>query len=154
MSKPLEEALFETAVRTFEDLAFMFPFPEPDGGDPADSVPMAGVSVSFRGSISGRLELRVCERLLPAIAANMLGEEDRATPAQQLDALGEIANVVCGNVLPAITNATEIFHLDAPREITGEAVRKVDNNADAFVRLSLDEGCASLRLILSKSDPK
>lgn len=148
MSIPLETALFATAVRTFEDLAFMFP--EPSGDRVEEREPNAGVSVAFQGPISGRLELRVCAHLLPALAANMLGDDEQVSPAQQLDALGEIANVVCGNVLPVITNAKEIFHLEGPRSLTGADLLNADANADAFVRLYLDEGCAGLHLIVSE----
>jgi hypothetical protein len=44
------------------------------------------------------------------IAENILGETDDPEPSLQLDALGEVANVICGNVLPEV---------DDPRPLTG-----------------------------------
>lgn len=148
MSIPVETALFQTAVRTFEDLAFMFPEPEADGC--MESKANAGVSVAFRGPISGRLELRVSQSVLPALAANMLGDDEISSSSQQLDALGEIANVVCGNVLPAITNATEIFHLDSPRAIAAAELTDGEAGTAASVLLRLDDGWAALQLVLNQ----
>jgi len=36
------------------------------------------------------------------LTANVLGEEGTPDESMQRDALGELANIVCGNVLPAI----------------------------------------------------
>ena len=147
MSNTLETALYSTAARTFEELAFMFP--EPDDGPVDDLILDAGVSVVFHGPLSGRLEVRVCAGVLQAVAMNMLGEEDTPPRTQQLDALGEIANVVCGNVLPVITDAQKVFHLDAPCVLSDAELRSVNlDSAAAFIPLQMDEGCAGIHLFL------
>jgi hypothetical protein len=47
----------------------------------------------------------------------MLGEdEDTVLPEQQQhDALGELANVICGNVVQALAGPQPVFRLDSPR---------------------------------------
>jgi CheY-specific phosphatase CheX len=148
MSNRVEMALYSTAARTFEDLAFMFP--EPGTDSTGDGPIGAGVCVAFRGPVCGRLELRVSEALLPAIASSMLGEDDDLPRSQQIDALGEIANVVCGNVLPVITDATKVFHLDGPRVLRDEELPNVEQgSAAAFVHMHLDQGSADLHLYLN-----
>ena len=76
--------------------------------------PDAAVSVGFRGPFEGRLVVRAFGGVLPTLAMNMLGEEEAPPAALQRDALGEVANVICGNLLPAIAGSREVFRLDAP----------------------------------------
>jgi CheY-specific phosphatase CheX len=49
------------------------------------------------------------------LAANMLGQANAPPEEQQHDALGEVANVVCGNLLPRIAGAKEVFQLGPPQ---------------------------------------
>jgi hypothetical protein len=59
--------------------------------------------------------LTVDEAMMPALAANMLGvDEPPPPPADQRDALGELANVLCGNLLPEIAGTEHVFLLAAP----------------------------------------
>lgn len=113
MSSTMEQYLSQTTAATFEDLALLFPesVPTPEqGAEPLD----VAVSVDFRGPMTGRLVLRASECVLPAIAANMLGEDESRQAPLQRDALGELANVICGNVLPMVAGAEAVFHLAAP----------------------------------------
>ena len=52
--------------------------------------------------------------MLPGLAANMLGVDEAPGSAEQADALGELANVLCGNLLPAIAGEQHVFILEAP----------------------------------------
>jgi len=45
----------------------------------------------------------------------MLGDEYACTVEAQHDALGELGNVICGNVLPAVAGAAATFSLQPPR---------------------------------------
>ncbi len=114
MSNTTDRLLQRATASTFEELAFLFP--DAECTEEQDAAPLdAAVTVEFHGPMRGRLVLRVSSVLLPAIAANMLGEEESRQVPLQRDALGEMANVVCGNLLPLVAGADAVFRLDAPR---------------------------------------
>jgi CheY-specific phosphatase CheX len=114
MSKKIETALCKAAALTFEELGFFFPETKLD--EVQQNAPVqASVSVDFKGPVTGKLVVRLCGDLLPTLAANMLGETQAPSGKLQGDALGEIANVICGNALPAIAGPSAVFNLGAPR---------------------------------------
>jgi CheY-specific phosphatase CheX len=141
----LNEVLHRAAVTAFEELAFVFPMPEleppPAGGRTA-------AIVDFDGHCAGQLILSVSDELLPVIAANMLGApaDGSETPSrdEQLDALKEVANVICGNVLPSIDGPRALFRLHAPRLAEGAEAGEPAARADVL----LLEGSATVRLFL------
>jgi len=142
MSKKLEMGLYKAATLTFEDLGFLLPTQEIDEQQLNAQVE-AVVSVDFEGPFSGKLLLRVCGGLLPIIATNMLGEADVPSKSVQYDALGEIANVICGNMLPEIAGSNYIFHVSAPK-ITDD----IDLPPVAEVQVGLGTGRADLLLFV------
>lgn len=149
MKKTLEENLRQAAHLTFESLVFMLPTPELEEEQEGAEVD-AVVSVSFEGPFSGRVEVRVCGGLLSTLAVNMLGENETPTLGQQIDALGEIANVVCGNVLPAIAGPDKVFNVLAPQVAKG--LSSPDGGAEgpaAEVRLGLEQGRVDVALFLN-----
>lgn len=97
-------------ISTFEELGFLFPTPV------TDLPPATGrlATVRFHGAVTGRMELCVSDSLLPVLAANMLGIAESPVQLLQDDALRELSNVVCGNVMPAVAGVEAIVHLDAP----------------------------------------
>ncbi|HEY7494867.1 MAG TPA: chemotaxis protein CheX, partial [Candidatus Tectomicrobia bacterium] len=105
-----KEELFQAAVLTFEELCFLFPDSELQELQRHATVDVA-VRVAFSGPFRGYLLIKVCGGLLPMLAANMLGQANAPPEEQQHDALGEVANVVCGNLLPRIAGAKEVFQL-------------------------------------------
>ena len=110
----LNEPLRQVAEETFESLAFMFAMPGDDEFGPDPDAPLAVARVSFHGPFAGELHLGVSRDMLPDLAANMLGMDEQATaptPEQQADALRELLNVVCGNLLPAIAGAEAVFNV-------------------------------------------
>ncbi len=147
MTSRLEKQLFQTATLIFDELAFMLPVPEPD--DDQEQAIAAAVSVEFQGPFRGRLILGASQELLPTLAANMLGEENAGSPGQQLDALGEVANVICGNVLPVIAGSEQVFQIAAPEVCDSATVLGSDRDSPAAeVHLPLDEGYAQVLLFL------
>ena len=143
MSKKLKAELYKAATLTFEEMGFLLPSREIDEQQMKAQV-VAAVSVEFQGPFSGKLLMRVCGGLLPILAANMLGDEDVPPKSLQYDALGEIANVICGNMLPGIAGSKEFFHVGAP---------KMGDNNDllpvAEVQVGLGLGRADLLLFIS-----
>ena len=109
----LEEALAGAVSMTLEELGFLFAT-EAEAGD-ARSGGGVAMEVGFRGPRTGRLRLELSVDTLPLLAANMLGMEDPPSEALQMDALGEVANVVCGNVLPVVHGPRAVFDLECPR---------------------------------------
>jgi CheY-specific phosphatase CheX len=146
MLQPPTTSLFQAATSTFESLALLFP--EPCSAEGAEFLPLAAaVSVNYRGAGTGRVVVGVTAGVLPALAENMLGAAAAPDTQVQRDALGELANVVTGNVLPLINGATAVFRLDAPAPCGDEPFRALDGEVQlAFTRLQMDEGEALVAL--------
>ena len=109
------------------------------------------VSVAFCGdNATGNLVLKTDSGLLAVLAANMLGDDEPLAPEVQRDALGEMANVICGNALPAIFGKKEVFRLEAP-QFKLETERCETASPAAKVRVNFDEGCADVLLYLNNS---
>jgi CheY-specific phosphatase CheX len=149
MSTITTTPLWQATAQTFEELALLFP--DAQLTDRQSRAPLVVTAVvEFTGPMRGRLALRVSAEVLPAAAANMLGEDAaRETPLQR-DAIGELANVICGNVLPVIGGADAVFLLSAPRVEPGDIVpfRERADSPSAHVQLlvGLEDGRASVDL--------
>jgi chemotaxis protein CheY-P-specific phosphatase CheC len=109
----------------------------------------AGVSVRFYGPKSGRLEVRVSANVAEALAGNMLGAESAVDAQLQRDAFGELGNVLCGNVVSAMTNGVGVFHLHPPRHMDAAALANDLEPNEESIDIGLDEGRAQVRLFLS-----
>ena len=133
MNSQYERQLKMVLEQTFESLAFMFPLCEGEcgmGAEPmsaADSCPehaqqtqvqdaTRAAWVTFAGPFCGAVLIEVGVGLPPILTAGMLGLEDgqRPSDAQQDDALKELLNVVCGNLLPVISDSQKEFTVHAP----------------------------------------
>ncbi len=142
-----QKALWSAATSTFETLAFVVAEEAASGAEPAT---WAGEArVRFRGPRVGELIIRMEAVPLATVASNMLGSPEAPTPTLRRDALGELANVICGHVLPLITGTHAVYSLTAP--IIGPA--RVDPpGAAAFARvqLQLDNGRAEVTIRLAE----
>ena len=146
MQQPPTTALLQAATSTFESLVLLFP--EPQGTEGAEFLPLAAtVSVTYHGVQSGRVAVGVTAGVLPAVAENMLGAAAAPDAQLQRDALGELTNVVTGNLLPLVHGATAVFRLDAPVP-AGDApfAAGTGESLTAMVRLQMDEGEAILAM--------
>jgi len=110
-------ALRLAAVRAFEELGLLC-VDDTSGADAERAALTDGASIAFAGSRTGRLTLRVTADVLEALAENMLGEEGPHDEMIRRDALGEVANVICGNVLPAIIGTAARLALHPPERRT------------------------------------
>jgi hypothetical protein len=106
MSESLEAVLVGATQAALERTAFLFAEPGiPEGfdADVADAAPTPfAATVSFSGAHDGAFCIEFPARLLPVLATNVLGEDEAPGEELQRDALGELANIICGNVLPAL----------------------------------------------------
>jgi CheY-specific phosphatase CheX len=152
-----DEVVFAVAAETIGRLGLMFPVPPEEAGacggnsDAADRPEQTVIAVTFTGCCGGMLILRA-EGILAELAANMLGVGDGADVAeeQQHDALKELANVICGNLLPALAGSVPVFHIDAPRLITDGIVPEVRAACSGTARLWFESGSIELELALDK----
>jgi len=118
MNGSLQKSLYSAAVYTFERLVFLAPDIPPDTAQ--RQLPVHAVaSITFSGPARGTLQLHAGDGLLPLITANMIGM-DNPDEALQLDALGELANIICGQFLPALDSVSAFEH-KPPEVFTGEA---------------------------------
>jgi CheY-specific phosphatase CheX len=137
--------LFQATARTFESLGFMFPssvLEEPQKTAPFE----AAVSVDFHGVAGGRLVLVLSGGLLPTLLENMLGEALPATPRVAYDALGELANVICGNALTMIHGKEATFLLDPPRPVKEKEIGKGRGDLLASLSVGMENGRADVLL--------
>jgi CheY-specific phosphatase CheX len=122
----------------------------PPGAPPG--APLAhAVRVTFADAAgaTGALVVAVSDDVAVALAASMLGVAPaRTDAAARGDALGELANVVCGNVLPAVGGRAAVFHLGAPAAIPlAEALPALAAGA-LRAELAVETGRAALGLQL------
>ncbi len=145
MNKKLETELYKAATLTFEELGFFLPSLEVNEQQLNAQVE-AAASVEFDGPFSGKLLVRICGGILPTLTANMMGQEEVPSKSLQHDALTEITNVICGNMLPGIAGATGIFHVSVPK--MDESFNLLPPVAE--VQLGLGQGRADLLLFVTK----
>lgn len=148
MSSTTVQSLSRATTATFEELALLFPeaelFPE-QAAAPLD----VAVSVDFRGPLAGRLVVRASRCILPAIAANMLGADESRQPALQRDALGEVANVICGHVVPLIAGTDAVVNLSAPKLLDeGGTLSRDEDEPAARVEFGVEDGRVETSLYL------
>jgi chemotaxis protein CheY-P-specific phosphatase CheC len=160
MNQLSNQQLSDIAARTFENLAFLFTLAEGESA-PADPAIPAAAGVRFEGPLSGRLVVTVDQAMLPVLAANMLGLEPGQAPTvgDQCDALKELANVLCGNILPELAGTEAVFTVRPPVLVDSGAACAAANGAAAAgdseapaaaASLALDAGTARLALYLFK----
>jgi CheY-specific phosphatase CheX len=150
MTKSLEAKLYQATVLTFEGLAFSFPS-SAVSEEEAQARPEVAVEVNFRGAFGGRLVLALSGGILHGLTANMLGAGQTATRNLELDALGELANVICGNVLNVIGGKESRFHLNAPRPVSPKALMPPKGLEAVSVQVGLEGGRADVLLVLDES---
>ncbi len=154
MMERCQKNLMTAAVQTFEDLGMML-LNEELTEDQIDAKYEASVMITFTGPFAGRLEIKVFGEITEILAKNISGSEELSSDMLPLDALGEIANVVCGNVLPTIAGSKEIFHLTSPAPIDSEE-SAADSGLDLIAdsKLGLENGRAEIKLFVDETADK
>lgn len=109
------EMLAEVAQEIFENLVYISPQPPDEESEP--SLVQVRASVRFQGPFSGTVSLGVSEGLLPELALNMLGVDKVSGDSGKKgrDALGEVTNVLCGNLLARLAGPEPVFDLGVPQ---------------------------------------
>lgn len=147
--KPTEQILTQVVEDTFASMAFMFPGGEPDapGGE------SAVITVAFAGPERGWLEMAMPKAMLEPLAVNMLGldESEGATPDQKADAVKEILNVICGNLLPLIDDPKAVYNVSPP--VIESAAASHAQAPAASARVALENGTIELNLFHQADAP-
>ena len=148
MTAELTLQLKQAAVSTFEQLGFLLADDEVNEDQAA--APISGSSrVRFRGPKSGALEIEIAGNFLSELANNMLEVEGEPTHEVIMDALGEVTNVICGNVLPSLSGPNAVFDLSAPEPSAEPLPPSASTEGTvAKVAVGLDEGRAEVTLRL------
>ncbi len=162
MNNKLDEVLRSVAEKALESLAFILPMGEeyqPDEAQrPTEDDSALVASVCFSGPFGGTLFVAFPSCMLPELAENMLGLDfEAATPStdHQQDALKELANVICGNLLPEIAGAKAEFDVGAPDLLTQGTIPQSyrQRPPSAGAQLCLDSGTAVLGLFTDGPAP-
>lgn len=150
MERPDKNKVSEVAGRVIEDMAFLFL--SPDGEMEPDFREVTSAVVPYSGPVSGKLSLTMPDSLLPLVTANMLGEEPGFKPssAQQFDALGELANVVTGNLLGEAAGEGQVFDLGSPKFTNDYPNRFGEDEVHSSAVIHLEDGWAEVSLVMSE----
>ena len=98
-----------------ERFAFMFCETTDDKRFTDCKGPFLYASVTFSGSRQAAISLTTSESLCMEMAANILGVDPSELGEESgIDAMKELANIVCGELIPALYGNTEVFDLTVP----------------------------------------
>ena len=100
------------------------PFEDEQGKDPSSkkSSNFFKGEIGFKGKYSGLLTLYLPTELAKTMAINFMGTEESIVPeAQAMDVVGELCNILCGNLLSQLDKKTG-YVLTTPR--TGSSSRQ------------------------------
>lgn len=148
MKTRIERRLLEASTKAFEDTCFMYVVDELQDIQAYLNVE-AGAEVKFRGSFSGRLTIETSGGLYETIAINMLGRQD-ITPQQKQDALGEMANIICGNVIPTLGRENGEYKIETPGGLKASGNQSGSLGAPiSQVTLNLNSGRADIKFYVN-----
>ncbi|MBN1594331.1 response regulator [candidate division FCPU426 bacterium] len=150
-----EKLLRDVAQEVFENLVFMTIAPPEENS--AQSGQTRWVQVAFGGPFSGTMFLGMTQDLVPELTADMLGVEAKALNVeQQKDALAELANIICGNLLARLAGSKPVFEMSAPMMMSTniQGARPEGNGQQTAVRLCLERGWVDLQLNLNTALPR
>lgn len=154
-SLQLQTTLYSATASTFEALALLCPSAEISKEQRL--APLAGsVRVTFDGPLRGLLVLSVTDDVLGAAATNMLARDDAPVPSMQRDAVCELANVICGSLLPQIAGRRALFRLGVPEwtdtgSDDGSELPGGPGAPTSETRVGLDEGRAEVALYIANA---
>lgn len=97
------------------NLAFMFT-DEDDAPPEADGV-WSEASIEYHGCVGGALRLVYPEPFAIELAANLLGTDPAGEDvgAQAADAVKELMNIICGQLVTALHGTEAVFNLSIPQ---------------------------------------
>lgn len=158
VKEQIQKKLRRVTEEVLEKLAFIFSFPATDRGVPADDQGLLDRSeavtsvVTFSGPFKGSIGVVISKESLPDLAGNMLGiDMEDTTEEQRGDALKELVNVICGNLLPVIAGKRTIFDVGAPQIISDEPFGE---EPVGISKMSLEKGECDIYLFIEGEIPE
>ena len=111
------EALSSVFCTVLERLAFMFGEQAEKDEIPRSSAGYLAASISFIGPMRGTLSLTAPAAMCAQLAANILGLDESSAEALEggQDALKEVLNIVCGQLITSIAGDSPVFDLTVPQ---------------------------------------
>lgn len=147
MNEEWNTALARAVRDVFEALCFMMPAPKASAPPESQGASRVVLAVDIGGAGDGCLQLALSDSMVAKVASAMLGEDGPLELSEQYDAVRELANIVCGNVLPLVAGERAVFELASPRVIATQQLR-LDDGGDATASVRLDEGTVAASLWL------
>lgn len=147
MNEEWNAALARAVRDVFETLCFMVPAPKASAPPDSQGASRVVLAVEFGGAGDGCLQLALSDSMVAKAASAMLGEDGPLELSEQHDAVRELANIVCGNVLPLVAGERAVFELASPRVLASHEPRP-DGGGDATASVRLDEGTVAASLWL------
>jgi hypothetical protein len=156
MNEANKPILLEVLTEILEQFAFVFVEEEPGPVDPPENGTPLLAEISFSSQrLSGKLVLAASRPLCSEMAQNVLGEDDQDNLPRNAsrNALQEVVNIACGNILARLYGTKEMFELSVPncREISPEQWRKLGHK-EGTIHLSAEEEPLLLQLIQGKGE--
>jgi CheY-specific phosphatase CheX len=148
MKSKIEKVLEEASVNTFEDTCFMYQVPELN--DVQKNLTLeAAAEVKYRGDYTGSLLIETRGGLFSAIAANILSI-DSPSCLQKKDALGEVANIICGNVVTSLGRSKQGYKIESPRSLKKDELLKEKRQGKALAEITMNfnEGRADIKFFV------
>lgn len=151
MDQTVTKILSVVAIETLEKMAFIFGSYHEDTASTCAQGPAVAVGVRFSGAFSGTLTLKISNAVLPELAANMLGIDESGPVGidHQQDALREVANVICGRLLPLIGGKEAEFSIQQPVILDSKAAVKGCGYDGPIASVSLDLEAGGCDLVLA-----
>jgi len=123
--KNISEDLRKVAINLLEESAFIFSDSLCDDNLPEiNDWDAIGIEIKFSGYLRGSIHLWTDTRFAKRAAANMLGyDEDNIVDEKAgIDALGELLNVISGNLLTTVYGNEPVFDLTIPSSLLKESL--------------------------------
>jgi len=142
MSNDYNETLIKVCCDVFENLSFMFGETIDLSEAESDSDAFISATMSFKGDKTGSLELVVPAETADTLAYNILGidESEDLPPGSAIDALRELLNTICGQLLTTLFGDQPIFDLTVPETKTltlDQWDERVEN--DQYLAISVED---------------
>jgi len=99
--------------------------------------------LDFSGPRQGRITVRCGNALASALAANLLGvsPDDAEAGAKAGDALGEVLNVLCGNLVTRVFGSQQTVHLSVPTVLPACTAHAHRDQPGGHPEAVLEEAC-------------
>ncbi len=126
------EQIEQVFTEVMEQMAFIFVDPAEAEELPDDVAGLLRVSMAFGGAAEGSLTLLTGAGVCTELAANITGDDEAAAtdPEVGRQALMELLNVICGQLLTTVAGSAPVFDLTPPLITEADAADWADACAD------------------------